>query len=150
LKRKNKKRGLSKNQVCVLTAMDRKNHIFTKHAGIGKMNNSYLKSLRSQIAKTATLTTDGELSCKSLKVKKHKRLEVGLSKDEAYNIGQTDELHSSMKRIINNTFRGVATKYLDNYSVYCSALKTKTPIFDTLVATHNRTTRNSLRMKVVF
>jgi hypothetical protein len=50
----------------------------------------------------------------------------------------------------NETFRGVATKYLDNYSVYCSALKTKTLIFNTLIATHNRTTRNSLKMKVAF
>lgn len=149
-KKTQKKRGLSNDQVCVLTAMDRKNNIFGKPAGYGKMKENYLKVLKPQIAKNSTLITDGEPVYKKLKVAKHKSFEHGLSKDRVYNIGRTDELHTSMKGLINGVFRGVATKYLDNYVNYVGMLKTRKLDFDTLISCNNHTTRKSLKSKTAF
>lgn len=144
------KRGLSNNQVCVLTALDRNNNIIGKPAGFGKMRSEYLKVIKSKISKKSTLITDGEPLYATLNVAKHKRLEHGLSKDKVYNIGRTDELHTSMKGLINGTFRGVATKYLDNYVNYVGMLKMGILRFDKMLNCNIHIKRDALRYKVAF
>ncbi|MDR1826073.1 MAG: IS1595 family transposase [Rickettsiales bacterium] len=144
------KRGLSNDQVCVLTAMDRKNNIFGKPAGYGKMKSNFLRIIKPQIDKKSTLITDGEPLYSTLQVAKHKKLEHGLSKDKVYNIGRTDELHTSMKGLINGTFRGVATKYLDNYVNYVGIMKRKKLNMDSVISCVNSITRESLKRKVAF
>jgi transposase-like protein len=149
-KKMKRKRGLSNDQICVLTVMDRKTHIFTKPAGLGKMKRDYLKWVQPEIATGVTLITDGEPIYRNLNVVKHRRLKHGLSKDRVYNIGRTNELHNSMKTMINGIFRGVATKYLDNYVVYCSVLKTSLSLFYSLLICNNYITEKLLRKKVAF
>lgn len=144
------KRGLSNDQVCVITAMDRTNNIYSKPAGYGKMRVNYIKAIKSKISKNATLITDGDPSCTTLPVAKHKILEHGLSKDKVYNIGRTDELHTSMKGLINGTFRGVATKYLDNYVNYVGFLKMCKLSLDNLIYCKGYIKRDSLKYKVAF
>jgi hypothetical protein len=130
--------------------MDRKNNIVGKPAGYGKMKSTYLRLIQSHITKSSTLITDGEPVYQHLNVAKHKRLEHGLSKDKVYNIGRTDELHTSMKQLINGTCRGVATKYLDNYVNYVNMLKTKKLSVDSILSCNNSTTRESLKTKTAF
>jgi transposase-like protein len=145
-----RKRGLSNNQVCVLTALDRKNNYFGKPVGYGKMKPTYLKSIKSVISRKSTLITDGEPVYKKLNVARHKKLVSGLSKSKVYNLGRIDELHTSMKGLLNGTFRGVATKYLDNYVNYVGMLKSKKLSMDNVSIGNCGITRKSLKRKVAF
>lgn len=144
------KRGLSNDQICVLTALDRTNNVYCKPAGYGKMRMEYLKAIKNKISSKSTLITDGEPTYMTLNVAKHKRLDGGLSKDKVYNIGRIDQLHTSMKNMINHKFNGVATKYLDNYVNYTGFLKMGKLIFDNLLCCGGAMTRVALKSKVAF
>jgi transposase-like protein len=145
-----KKRGLSSDQICVLTALDRNKGVFGKAVGYGKLRPTWINKLRPVIDKKSTLITDGEISYNLIKNVKHKNFVGGLSKDKTYNLGRIDQLHTSMKLLINGTFKGVATKYLDNYVNYAKALKQDKNIFDTLLSNSIYTTRKSLKTKSAF
>lgn len=120
------KKGVSNDQVYVLTAMGRTNKVCGKPASYGKMRVEYLKAINGDISSKCTLITDDEPTYMTLNIAKHKRLEHGLSKGKGYN----DQLHALMKTMINRTFCGVATKYLDNYVNYTEFLKMGKLIFD--------------------
>jgi transposase-like protein len=146
----NRKRGLSNDQVCVLTAMDRSKNIFGKPMGYGKMKPRWTSDLNKVVENKSTLITDGEISYNKIKSVKHKKFVGGLSNDKTYNLGRIDQLHTSMKGLINIRFKGVATKYLDNYVNYVKILKQDKNIFETLLANSTYTTRESLKNKMAF
>lgn len=127
------KRGLSKDLICVLTATD-KNTIWGKPIGYGKVQpNWVISNLQGKIRENSTLVTDAERSYNHIKGVKHKKFTFGLSKSKTYNLGRIDSIHTSMKGLINGTFKGVATKYLEGYLNYVSALRKQIKIFDLLV-----------------
>ena len=153
-KQQKHKRGLSKDLVCVITATNRTNNIYGKTVGYGKVQPEWIvNNLQDKIQPDSTLVTDGEQSYILLKNVKHKRFMTGLSKSKTYNLGRIDNIHTSMKGLINHNFKGVATKYLDNYVNYVNyvkALRQSTNIFEKLLVTLCPTTLDSLRYKVAF
>ncbi|MBR1380657.1 MAG: IS1595 family transposase [Alphaproteobacteria bacterium] len=145
------KRGLSKDLICVLTATNKISNVWGKPVGYGKVQPKWIENkLQPMIAKNSILVTDGECSYNHIKNVKHKKFSTGLSKSKTYNLGRIDNIHTSLKRLINDNFRGVATKYLENYVNYLNVMKQGANAFDTLIGCNNYITRNSLKYKVAF
>lgn len=145
------KRGLSKDLICVLTATNKSSKVWGKPVGYGKVQPKWVeKNLQHMIENNSILITDGERSYNHIKNVKHKKFTTGLSKSKTYNLGRIDNIHTSLKSLINGDFRGVATKYLENYVNYLNVMKQGVNAFDTLLGCNNYITRKSLRYKVAF
>jgi len=122
------KRGLSKDQVCVLVACDRNGNQTDYIAGTGPVSSQWLQShFKKHISSDCVLITDGAASfssfCSKLAVK-HKIVinKEGLRVQGAYHIQNVNSYHSSLKTWMRR-FNGVATKYLNNYLSWCHKLK---------------------------
>ena len=48
------------------------------------------------------------------------RIPRGKHKSGSFNINTVNSYHSELKRLVNGNFKGVSTKYLNNYIVYNS------------------------------
>lgn len=150
-KQQQHKRGLSKDLICVLTATNKTSNVWGKPVGYGKVQTKWIENkLQPMIARNSILVTDGERSYNHIKNVKHKKFTTGLSKSKTYNLGKIDNIHTSLKRLINDNFRGVATKYLENYVNYLNVMKQGVNAFDTLIGCNNYITRNSLKHKIAF
>lgn len=151
-KQQQHKRGLSKDLICVLTATDRTDNIYGKPVGYGKVQPDWVESnLQGVITANSTLITDGEKSYDTIKNVKHKKFTAGLSKSKTYNLGRIDNVHSNLKTLLNGTFKGVATKYLEGYVNYVKILKNKSNIFDKLTKiTSSITEKDINRMVIAF
>ena len=116
-----KKRGTSKDQVCVLTAIDREKNDWIKPVCLGNLSKTNLEGdFAASVAKDAVLVTDHQASYKSFAEKRemtHRRLYSSQPPRGAYHLQTVNSLHSQLKRFIR-PFNGVATKYLDNYLVF--------------------------------
>ena len=116
-----KKRGTSKEQVCVLTAIDRDKNDWMKPVCLGNLSKKYLEGdFANSIAPDAVLVTDHQASYKTFTANRemtHKRLYSRQPPRGAYHLQNVNGLHSRLKRFMR-PFNGVATKYLDNYLVF--------------------------------
>ncbi len=118
---KSKHRGISKEQVCVLVARDRTKATVSKVACMGRVVKTKVDGMiGSKLTPNNVLVTDAWRAYKTYANEKrieHYRIK---SDDEKhvikglYHIQNVNGLHSSLKHWINR-FKGVATKYLDNY-----------------------------------
>ena len=118
---KNAKRGLSKDQVCVLVATDRGSHSLEFITGFGAVQGNWLdKYFLNHISIDSILITDGLKSYVHFcnvnhitheVVKNHKNNPNNIS----YHIQNVNSYHSRIKSWIIHVFHGVATKYLDHY-----------------------------------
>lgn len=149
-KKQQHKRGLSKDLICVLTATDRTNNVFGKPVGYGKVQPAWVENnLQNIIAANSTLITDGEKSYDTIKNVKHKKFTSGLSKSKTYNLGKIDNIHTSLKTLINGTFKGVATKYLEGYVNYIKILKNKSNIFEKLIQISSSITEKDINNIII-
>ena len=116
-----RKAGTSKEQVCVLTAIDRDKNDWMKPVCLGTLSKEYLDGdFATSIASDSVLVTDGHRSYKSFTANRemtHKRLYRGQPPRGAYHLQNVNALHSQLKRFMR-PFNGVATKYLDNYLAF--------------------------------
>ena len=116
-----RKAGTSKDQVCVLTAIDREKNDWMKPVCLGNLSKKYLEGdFAKAIAKDSVLVTDKHRSYQNFAVDKemtHCRLYSHQPPRGAYHLQTVNSLHSQLKRFIR-PFNGVATKYLDNYLVF--------------------------------
>ena len=116
-----RKAGTSKDQVCVLTAIDREKNDWMKPVCLGNLSKKYLEGdFAKVIAKDSVLVTDKHRSYQNFAVDRemtHRRLYSRQSPQGAYHLQTVNSLHSQLKRFIR-PFNGVATKYLDNYLVF--------------------------------
>jgi transposase-like protein len=118
---KSKHRGISHEQVCVLVARDRTKATVAKVACMGRIVKDKVdKIFGSKLTPDNVLVTDAWRAYKTYAKEKgleHYRIK---SNDEKYvikglyHIQNVNGLHSRMKQWIDR-FKGVATKYLDNY-----------------------------------
>ena len=113
-----KKRGISNEQVCVATALDRQRNLIIELLCTGRMTSDELKKLyNNRIGEDSILCTDSHKSymqfAEDMELE-HKRIKRGKHKEDIYHIQHINSLHSSLKRWMNR-FNGVATKYLGNY-----------------------------------
>ena len=115
------KRGASKQQVCVLTAIDRNKSNWMKAVCLGHMSTLNLEdNFANQVTADSVLVTDKHRAyikfCENKKLQ-HEAAYAGTRRPGAYHMQNVNALHSQLKRFVRR-FNGVATKYLDNYLVY--------------------------------
>jgi len=114
-------RGLSKKKVCVLVACDRSGNDLEYITGLGPVKGKWLDlKLTSKIAADAVLVTDGHQSYAHFCKKGHIDHVVvvnkkGLRTSGCYHIQHVNSYHGRLRNWINDTFHGVATKYLNHY-----------------------------------
>ena len=124
-------RGLSKKQVCVLTACDRSDHTLEFITGLGPVKGQWLDlKLTKRIAPDAVLVTDGLQSYSQFCTKEHIGHVIVQSKkggrtNDCYHIQHINAYHGRIKVWVNRHFRGVATKYLNHYLWWRHELENK-------------------------
>lgn len=115
-------RGLSSEQVCVPTAVTRQGKSVGMVASLGTAKREAVKKvLDGHIAEQSTLCTDSHKAydylATLLKVR-HVAVEKGKHMKKGMGIQCVNAYHSHLKSMIENRFRGVSTKYLNNYIVW--------------------------------
>ena len=114
-------RGLSKKKVCVLVACDRSGNGIEYITGLGPVKGKWLDiMLTSKIASDAVLVTDGHQSYTHFCNEEHIDHVIVVNKkgrrtSGCYHIQHVNSYHGRLRSWINNTFHGVATKYLNHY-----------------------------------
>ena len=120
------KRGLSRQQVCVPCAIDRSNSVISKICNLGKISTRELTAFyEGKVQEGAIFCTDSEKSYKGFTSSKEYKLvqiESGKHRKGIYHINHINAYHNNLKQFIYR-FRGVATKYLNNYLVWNNCLK---------------------------
>lgn len=115
------KPGLSKEKVCVSCAIDRNGFSFSKVSALGKPSYKNLINVFNRcISRKSVLCCDKDSSYKLFARKRKIKLiqiEGGKSKLGIYHIQHINSYHSRLKQFINR-FKGVSTKYLNNYLVW--------------------------------
>ena len=116
------KRGISKDQVCVPCGVNLDGLSIAKISNLGKPSLKDLqKVLNGKIAKNSVFITDSlrpyqklslDMSLSHIRILRGKRV-VG-----TFNIQTINSYHSHLKNMLVHRFKGVATKYLNNYLVY--------------------------------
>lgn len=113
-----KYRGLSFEQVGVLVALDRDKNVISEIYGRGKITTKQISNvLENSIETNSVLVTD---SCRSyVKFASDnnlvlKQIESGKHKNGIYHINNVNSYHSGLKDFIRG-FKGISTKYLNNY-----------------------------------
>lgn len=115
---KSSKRGLSKELVCVPCALDRHHNVISKACNLGKTSTKALKKFfENMVEKNSIFVTDSELSYRKFASQNNFKLiqiESGKHKNGIYHINNINAYHSNLKNFVYK-FRGMSTKYLNNY-----------------------------------
>ncbi len=118
---KSKHRGISYEQVCVLVARDRTKATVSKVACMGRIVKTKVDNLiGSKLSSENVIVTDAWRAYKTYAKEKgieHYRIKSDSGKHVIkglYHIQNVNGLHSRLKHWVNR-FKGVASKYLDNY-----------------------------------
>ncbi len=126
---------MSKDKVCITTAIDRTKNISADFIGFGKPNaNKLINSYKNKILNPANskVITDGDkvycgftksIGCELKMLSKHNSNNHMLRKmpvieqfnGTKYHIQNINNFHIQIKDIINNKFKGVSSKYLLQY-----------------------------------
>ena len=112
------KRGISNEQVCIATAIDRNGNIILEPLCKGRVTYNALERLyEGRIDSNSIICTDSHKSyiqfAKNLELD-HKKIARGHYKNDIYHINHVNSLHSNLK-IWMYRFKGVSTKFLQNY-----------------------------------
>jgi transposase-like protein len=112
------KRGISDEQICVSTAIDRQGNIIAELLCHGRVSSDDLNRLyEGHISDESIFCTDSLSSyiklAKDLNLEHH-RIKKGKHKEGIYHIQHVNSMHSELKQWMQ-PFKGVSTKYLSNY-----------------------------------
>lgn len=122
-----KKRGISKEQVCVGTALDIQGYIIIEFLCTARVTANELERLYSnRIGEHSILCTHWHKSYIQFVIDinlDHRRIKRGRHKEEIYHINHTNSLHSNLKKWMAR-FNGMATKYLKNYLKWHKCINT--------------------------
>ena len=117
-----KKPGISQEKACVLCSVNLDGLSIGKISNLGRPCVYDLETVFNQrIEKGAILVTDSFKGYAKLAFKNgltHIAVPRGKHTNGAFNIQTINSYHSELKRLIQQNFKGVATKYLNNYVVY--------------------------------
>ena len=116
-----RKRGLSREQVCVPCAVNRNGLSVSKITNLGRASTKAITTLfNGVINNAATLCTDSLSAYDNFARKnniKHVKVASGLFSNGVYNIQRVNNYHSRLKNFMNR-FNGVSTKHLNNYLLW--------------------------------
>jgi transposase-like protein len=119
-------RGLSKEQVCVPCAVARSGKAYGKITNLGRVSTKDLHNIYDdRIKENATICTDkmnSYVRFANTNGLNLVQLKTGKSKKGIYNIQRINSYHSELKRFLY-PFKGVSTKYLNNYLVWHNLIK---------------------------
>jgi transposase-like protein len=112
------KRGISKEQVCIATTIDRNNNIIMEMVCKGRIRSKDLERLYGEhLDEGSIICTDSHKSyihfSKNQNIE-HIQIKRGHHKNGIYHISHINSLHSLFKGWLR-PFNGVSTKYLSNY-----------------------------------
>jgi hypothetical protein len=118
------KRGISKEQVSILVARDRAKNTSSQVVGMGRIDSqTLLRKIGSQIVTGSILCTDEEPMFRAF-CGKAKLAQITINSqdknrivDGIYHIQNVNAFHSRYK-LWETRFKGIATKYTDNYLVW--------------------------------
>lgn len=120
VKKKNK-RGLSEDKVCVPCAINREGLTIAKVAKLGKVSKEALeKTFENKIEEKSTICTDKEKSYREFSIEKKcdlVQLNGNQVKKGIYHIQHINSYHSILESFMYS-FKGVSTKYLNNYLIW--------------------------------
>ena len=115
-------RGLSSEMVCVPCIVNHEGLSVGQISNLGKPKVQHLeKVINNKIEQGSVFVTDSLKGYQKVAVNNelvHIRIPRGKHKSGNFNIQTVNSYHSELKRMINSIFKGVATKYLNNYIVY--------------------------------
>ena len=122
-----KKRGISNDQICIETGIDRKGNIVMGAVCNGRITtNDIVRFFDGKIGEDVTFVVDSHKSYFSI----NKDLNVELKQvprgksmlDSVYHLQHVNSLHSGFKRWLMS-FNGVSTKYISNYLAWFKFLQ---------------------------
>lgn len=125
---KAKKRGISKERVCVLVVRDRDKNTFSQTLGLGRLKKEQLdKAVGNKLSHENVLCTDAWRAFKTYATENEMSIYQFKSDGKVrtkglYHSQNVNNYHSKLKRWIQR-FNGVATKYLDNYLAWFQVLE---------------------------
>ena len=118
----NTKRGLSKELVCIPCVVNLNGKSVAKIANLGKPNVKALNSvIFGKVEKESVFVTDSLRSYLKLSNEmslNHIRIPRNKHSNGSFNIQVVNNYHSRLKSMLVYNFKGVSTKYLNNYLVY--------------------------------
>ncbi|MEC1377231.1 IS1595 family transposase [Heyndrickxia oleronia] len=123
-----KKRGISKEQVCVLVARDRDKVTFSETLGMGRLTKEQLdKAIGHKLSNRNVLCTDAWRAFKTYATEKDISIYQFKSDGKIrtkglYHIQNVNNYHRRLKGWIQR-FNGVATEYLNNYLAWFQVLE---------------------------
>ena len=125
------KPGLSSEQVGVLVAIDRNKNIISRKYGMGKIaDHQIYRLLHNRIGKNSILISDGHIAFKNFAMDENlefKQCINGKPINKSYHINTCNSYHAYIKEFFRK-FRGVSTKYLDEYLAWVKFIKQKNDI----------------------
>lgn len=121
-----KYRGISHEQVCIVTSTDRQGHEIFKAIGFGKPTSKIIAdNYRDYIMNQSVLYTDGSFCYDQLSIDTNCKL-VNLKTHKAYNkvehLNTVNNIHSLIQRTFAY-YRGVATKYINRYMALFTVIR---------------------------
>lgn len=113
-----KYKGLSHEQVCIVTTTDRNGHEIFKAVGFGKpTSNSILENFQKRIENRSIIYADGAFMYDKLASKTNCKL-INLKNRYAYNkvehLNTVNNIHSLIQNKLT-FYKGIATKYMNRY-----------------------------------
>lgn len=115
------RRGLSKELVCIPCAVDRNGKSIGKATNLGECSSSDINNLLGgKIKEQSAFCTDGSKAYRRLSKEDDLnliQLKGGRTRKGIYHIQHINNYHSELKRFLA-FFKGVSTKYIDNYIVW--------------------------------
>ena len=116
------KRGISQEKACVLCSVNLNGLSIGKISNLGRPRIADLEAFfDNRIEGGSILVTDNFRVYSKLAFKNdltHVRIPRGKHRNGVFNIQTINAYHSELKRLVQRIFKGVATKYLNNYVVY--------------------------------
>jgi hypothetical protein len=114
-------RGISHEKVCVPCAIDRNGHSISKIANLGRVSTKDLHAVYDgKFVTKSTICTD-KMNSYVRFANKNKmglvQLKGGKVKKGIYSVQHINSYHSELKRFMYG-FKGVSTKYLNNYLIW--------------------------------
>lgn len=134
-----KKRGISNEQICIATAIDRNGNTIFEMVTKGRISTEDLERVfKDRLDSDSLICTDSHKSYIKFGreyVSEHIRIESGKHKKGVYHISHVNSLHSKFKQWVAR-FHGVATKYLPNYLHWFKWLESTSDEKESLKAKH--------------
>lgn len=110
--------GLSHHKVCIVTAIDEKDHIVFKIGGLGHESTDMLYKYERHFGKKLTVISDDSQSIKAFAEDKKYQSEIipadCFTSRNGYSVSSVNELHTELKNLIRQK-HGISTRHLQGY-----------------------------------